>query len=860
LIFFFYFFLFFFIFFFLYKVCFLKRMRMKRDYSRFELAFGGAERFQRLKGATVLVQGLNGTGVEVVKNLALSGVDKIMVDDDAKICEEDLATSFCFSPEDIGRVRSDVVMAKLSLLNEECRIVKLVDGIHPTIVVLCNLPIGSESLEKASSHWRQLGCSVVAVDVSGLLMSLFVDCGPDGTVFWLQSALENAMRIARVETGNELFVADFGHNLNAPCRVLLRSADQKKEASVLVSPTSSTKLKIVADAALVAEGLDCFSGGSIHPEEEQVTVAHRSLREEKACLTGIGRRDLKSRQMWSVFKWLGSYFDEHGRVFWCADEDVPEGTIAGLTEEERNLVLAGQGRFGCAPLTSVAGGLASQEVMKLLTRYHFPLSQWLFFSADALLRYACGGEGQTELLEQRRVFVVGAGAIGCELLKNLALLGVGCGLRGCVTVADADEISNSNLHRQFLFRKEDMGLSKSATAARRCKGMNSRMNVTSKHTELNWDSCRTTFDDEFWSGMDDVFGAVDNVKARKFLDQQIHFYRCAFFDSGTKGPHASTQVVVPGFTQPYAGEEAHDEVIASCTGKMFPFRQTHCMEWALNKGFEPLFGPKSVGVAKRVVEDVFLELFVELPEQMLESHPIEQVSGEGVSFWTGERLAPSPLVWCADDHLCAQLRSGMQRVYEGWQGDRPLYFDKDDDGHVEFVESVCNLFCRVFGLPMLSNRLKARQMAGRIIPATISSTAIAAGLSCLSFLVLLDRGYASLKAVREYRLDGIRNLLMSSAPVVSSSTRIPVTTLIEIAVPRTGTVGQLVEILHKKYFLRPISLTVPLLGLGLSLTQDSMLILNKERFRSSFEKLKFLLVEATGTGSQSTFSIKLIFI
>ena len=52
---------------------------------------------------------------------------------------------------------------------------------------------------------------------------------------------------------------------------------------------------------------------------------------------------------------------------------------------------------------------------------------------------------------------MGAGAIGCELLKNFALTGVGCGgdregVRGTVHVTDMDHIERSNLSRQFLFR------------------------------------------------------------------------------------------------------------------------------------------------------------------------------------------------------------------------------------------------------------------------------------------------------------------------------------------------------------------------------------------------------------------------
>ena len=47
---------------------------------------------------------------------------------------------------------------------------------------------------------------------------------------------------------------------------------------------------------------------------------------------------------------------------------------------------------------------------------------------------------------------VGAGAIGCEILKNLAMMGVGGGANGRVFVTDMDIIEKSNLNRQFLFR------------------------------------------------------------------------------------------------------------------------------------------------------------------------------------------------------------------------------------------------------------------------------------------------------------------------------------------------------------------------------------------------------------------------
>src|SRR5438094_3531488 len=75
-------------------------------------------------------------------------------------------------------------------------------------------------------------------------------------------------------------------------------------------------------------------------------------------------------------------------------------------------------------------------------------------------------------LARAKIVVIGAGALGNEILKNLALLGV-----GNVFLADLDTVANSNLSRSVLFRAEDCGRPKVEVAARRAREIYPGMTV-----------------------------------------------------------------------------------------------------------------------------------------------------------------------------------------------------------------------------------------------------------------------------------------------------------------------------------------------------------------------------------------------
>lgn len=190
-------------------------------------------------------------------------------------------------------------------------------------------------------------------------------------------------------------------------------------------------------------------------------------------------------------------------------------------------------------------------------------------------------------LEDAKAFVVGSGALGCEFLKNLALMGVCCGEEGKLTITDDDVIEKSNLTRQFLFRDWNIGQAKSTVASSAAALINPRLRVEALQNRASPET-EAVFDDTFWENLSIVINALDNVTARLYIDQRCVYFQKPLLESGTLGACCNTQTIIPHLTENYgATMDPPEKQAPMCTVHSFPHNIDHCLTWARSE-FEGL--------------------------------------------------------------------------------------------------------------------------------------------------------------------------------------------------------------------------------------------------------------------------------
>ncbi|PXF44511.1 SUMO-activating enzyme subunit 2 [Gracilariopsis chorda] len=191
------------------------------------------------------------------------------------------------------------------------------------------------------------------------------------------------------------------------------------------------------------------------------------------------------------------------------------------------------------------------------------------------------GPNAAERVAKSSVLVVGAGGVGCELLKNLATAGF---LR--ITVIDLDTIDVSNLNRQFLFRRQHVGKSKAIEAANAISKFAPDAQIRPMMANVR----DNTFDVTFFRQFTLVCNALDNLEARRHVNRMCLAADVPLIESGSTGYNGQASVIAKGVECYDCVQRLPQKTYAVCTIRSTPDKPVHCIVWAKYL-FDLLFGP-----------------------------------------------------------------------------------------------------------------------------------------------------------------------------------------------------------------------------------------------------------------------------
>ncbi|XP_015421248.1 PREDICTED: ubiquitin-like modifier-activating enzyme 6 [Myotis davidii] len=333
---------------------------------------------------------------------------------------------------------------------------------------------------------------------------------------------------------------------------------------------------------------------------------------------------------------------------------------------------------------------------------------------------ACIGDTLCQKLQNLNIFLVGCGAIGCEMLKNFALLGVGTSKeKGMVTITDPDLIEKSNLNRQFLFRPHHIQKPKSYTAADATLKINPQVKIDA-HLNKVCPATEAIYSDEFYNKQDIIITALDNVEARRYVDSRSVANLRPLLDSGTMGTKGHTEVIVPHLTESYSSHrDPPEEEIPFCTLKSFPAAIEHTIQWARDK-FESSFSHKPSLFNK------FWQTYSSAEEVLQKLQTGHSLEG---SFQVIKLLSRRPRNWsqCVElarlkfekyfNHKALQLLHCFPldtRLKDGslfWQSPKrppcPIKFDFNEPLHFSFLLNAAKLYATIYCIPFTEEDISA---------------------------------------------------------------------------------------------------------------------------------------------------------
>jgi ubiquitin-activating enzyme E1 len=697
-------------------------------YSR-QLYVLGHEAMKRMGLSDVLIVGLRGLGVEIAKNIALAGVKSLTLYDPRPAQVSDLSSQFFLHPEDVGKPRALVTAPRVSELNPYTPV-----RVHPSadltrnleelklfkVVVLTDTPLKDQLLIADFCHKN--GIYLVITDTFGLFGTIFTDFGANFTCG--DPTGENPVSgiVAGIDEEGVVTVFDeTRHGLEDGDFVTFQEVDGVEG----INDAAPLKITVKGPYTFSIGDVSKFKGnykrGGLYTQVKMPKILDfkplsEQLKKPEILISDFAKFD-RPAQLHAGIQALHVFVEQNGQlprphsdedaaqVFKIASEINDKAEEKAELDEKLLKELSYQARGDLAPMNAVFGGLAAQEVLKSVSGKFHPIVQWLYFDSLESLpasyprteancqpqgtRYdgqiaVFGSDFQSKIANLHE-FLVGAGAIGCEMLKNWAMMGLGSGPKGKIIVTDMDQIERSNLNRQFLFRPKDVGQLKSDSAAKAVQAMNPDLNgkIESLRDRVGPDT-EHVFSEDFWHVLDGVTNALDNVEARTYVDRRCVFFHKPLLDSGTLGTKGNTQVVLPRITESYSSsQDPPEQSFPMCTLRSFPNRIEHTIAWAKDLFHTYFAGPaeivnmyitqpnylesalKQSGNEKQTVETLrdflvtdkpltfedcitwarqqFQKQYYNAISQLLYNFPKDAKTSSGQDFWSGPKRAPDAI-------------------------------------------------------------------------------------------------------------------------------------------------------------------------------------------------------------------------
>ncbi|XP_074626524.1 ubiquitin-like modifier-activating enzyme 6 [Acropora palmata] len=717
----------------------------------------------KMAHSSVFLSGLGGLGVEIAKNIVLAGIKSITLHDTKIACSQDLGSQFFLREDDVRdrKNRAEASASQLAELNPHVNIQTSTSAIneddydflkHFQCVIFTEAPICLQLKVDMFCRTQQPPIKFICAGVHGVFSWAFCDFGPQFEVLDSTGEEPKECFIWKITKANPGVVTTLDNRMHG-----FQTGDKvtfKEIVGMTALNGTEHTIKVLSPYAFsICDTSDPqyepYQYGGI---AKQVKASSTLLTFE-SLETQLSKPDILTADLSKIEIPLQLHFgihalqlfeEQNGRSPEIRNKDdaaklyelaksLNSKAVTKADELDDKLIfqLSFSSRGSFPPLAASLGGIVGQEVLKALTGKYTPLRQWLYIDATEVLkgqedldttsflprqdRYdllrICIGEELRLKLANLRLFMVGCGAIGCELLKNFALLGISTGQTGMMTVTDNDLIEKSNLNRQFLFRPHHIQKPKSVTAASSVASINPDVHVDPHQHKVCPETEESLYTDKFFESQDLIVNALDNVEARRYMDSRCVSTQRALLESGTMGPKGHVQVIVPHLTESYASQrDPPEEEVPHCTLKSFPAIIEHTIQWARDK-FENCFTQKPELYKK------FWESSGS-PEQLLQTLQSGN-EPEGV-YRVLKLLKRRPKDWasCVElsrrdfekyyNHKAKQLLHAFPldtRVKDGslfWQSPKrppiPQQFDAKNDLHMMFIRSSSKLHADSYGI------------------------------------------------------------------------------------------------------------------------------------------------------------------